>query len=383
MSFNNKLPIDAYINPDFFALEQKYIFSATWAFAGFVEELKIPGDYLTLQAGLNNIFVIKASDGEMFAFHNMCRHRGTQLIEGKGNKRNKLVCPYHDWTYDLKGNLLSLPKAKKELPNLDKTCHGLKKANVGIWRGMIWVHPDPNSHSIDEWFSPITAHLGPHKVEELVESKDNIVIEEINANWKVVVENYIDHYHLAHLHSGTLNMYDHKRAEFGFEGHHFRFWEPLVKDYQQNIERNSPYPPVYDFQNEKLGTWVPMLFPGIGLAESESSWSTFHIIPLAVDKTKVVIRTKIKSSSTVEYLKQSVSSASYWRQRIKAKSAQYDQKHALGSANIMQEDIYVCEQLQKSLSSPYFEFGPSAEEGERPIRVHQQLVWEIIKPHWK
>ncbi len=382
MNLKSNLPIEAYINPDFFALEQKYIFSATWSFVGFVEDLKVAGDYLSVQAGLNNIFVIKGNDGETLAFHNMCRHRGTQLIEGKGNAKNKLVCPYHDWSYDLKGNLLSLPKAKKEFPALDKACQGLKKANIGIWRGMIWVHPDPNSLSIDEWFSPIAEHLGPHKVDELVEPENSIVIEEVNANWKVIVDNYIDHYHLAHLHAGTLNMYDHKQASFGFEGHHFRFWEPLTKDYQQNIESNSPYPLVYDSNNGNLGTWGPMLFPGIGLAESESSWSVFHIVPIAVDKTRVIIRTKMKDCSTIEYLKQSICSADYWKKKIKAKNSQFDSKHPLGSANFMQEDIYVCEKLQKSFSSPFFDFGPSAEEGELPIRAHQDIVWKIIEPYW-
>lgn len=230
MHSSTELPIDAYIDPKFFALEQRYIFSKTWALAGLLEDLAA-GDYLTVQAGLNNIIVLKDNDGQLSAFHNMCRHRGTQLLDGRGTAQKKLVCPYHDWTYDLSGNLLSLPKAKKEFPDLDKGCHGLRKANVGIWRGMIWVNPDPQSVSIQQWFEPMEQHLGPHHVEALIEHDNTVVTEEIAANWKVVVENYIDHYHLAHLHSGTLNMYDHKRAEFGFVDHHFRFWEPLTKDY--------------------------------------------------------------------------------------------------------------------------------------------------------
>lgn len=383
MNTQNGLPLDAYISPQFFALEQQHIFSTTWAFAGLVEDLNVEGDYLTVQAGLNNILVIKGKSEQLLAFHNMCRHKGTRLRDGKGKASNKLVCPYHDWTYDLEGKLLSLPKASREFPALDKSCYGLKKANVGIWRGMIWVHPDPNSQSIEQWFSPIAPYLGPHKVETLIEPEDSIIIEDIEANWKVVVENYIDHYHLAHLHVGTLNMYDHKRAEFGFIGPHFRFWEPLTKEYQQDIKQNSPYPLIYDTKIEKLGTWVPMLFPGIGLAESESSWSVFQIVPVAVDRSKVIIRTKMKNGSALEFMKQSIRSASYWNKKVKAKDSGYDDKHGLGSANFLQEDIYVCEQLQKSFSSPFFEFGPSAEYGECPVREHKKLVWEWIKPHWR
>lgn len=383
MAKNNLLPVDAYTNPQFFALEQRHIFSDTWAFAGFVEHLANEGDYLTVLAGLNNIVVILNADNQLLAFHNRCRHRGTPLVNGSGNTQGKLTCPYHDWTYNTQGELKSLPKQRQEFAGLDKTCYSLTPANVGIWRGMIWVHPNKHSMSLNDWFAPMNPHLGPHNVSNLVESKDDIVCEDINANWKIIVENYIDHYHLAQLHAGTLNMYNHKQAEFGFEGPHFRFWEPLADDYQKDLVKNTPLPLVYEVTDENKGTWVPLLFPGIGLSESESSWSIFHIIPISVDKTRVVIRTKVANCSSYAFIKQSVVSASYWSGKTKAKNAHYDQKHPLGSADFMQEDIYVCEQLQKAMQSPQFEIGPSADKGEAPIRQHQQLVWDIIEPHYK
>lgn len=382
---NNKsdLPIAAYTDSEFFSLEQKYIFSQHWAFAGLSEDIKQSGDYLTVQAGLNNILIIMNDDGRLAAFHNICRHRGMRLLTGKGNSPKRLTCPYHDWSYNHEGTLCSLPKSREEFAIKDKSCLSLKKANVGIWRGIIWVHPDANSISVAEWFSSYNNMLAPYEVSELYEPENSTIIEEINANWKIVVENYIDHYHLAQLHSGTLNMYDHKRAEFSFIGHHFLFWEPLTSEYQKNIAQNSPYPLIIDASDEKLGAWVPMLFPGIGLAESESSWSVFHIVPLSADKTKVVIRTKMKNCSTAEYLKQGFRSAKYWSNKVRAKNSNFKDTHPLGSADFMKEDIYVCEQLQKSLSSPYFEFGPSAERGESPVREHKRLIWDIIKPYWQ
>ncbi|MBQ4890385.1 aromatic ring-hydroxylating dioxygenase subunit alpha [Shewanella sp. MMG014] len=382
MNSNNGLPIEAYIDSHFFELEQKHIFSNTWAFAGLIEDVKIPGDYLTVQAGLSNIVIIKNEHGDLLAYHNMCRHRGTQLLEGKGSGLKKLTCPYHDWTYQLSGELVSLPKFRSEFAGIQKDCLNLKPANVGIWRGMIWVHPDPNSTSLQDWFGPIENQLGPHEVESLVEFKDSVVIEDINANWKVIVENYIDHYHLAQLHAGTLNMYNHKKAQFGFVGQHFKFWEPLTDDYQRNLQQNAASPLVYQSGLNNIGVWVPMLFPGIGLAELESSWSVFHITPISPSKSRVIVRTKMKDSGTLDYLKQSLSSAAFWDKKVKPKYASFDQNHPLGSADFMREDIYICEQLQKSFTSPQFEFGPSASFGEAPIRQHQELIWNIIKPYW-
>ncbi|RLV59354.1 aromatic ring-hydroxylating dioxygenase subunit alpha [Parashewanella curva] len=381
MNKNDVIPLKAYTDPEWFDLEMKHIFSKNWYFAGLMEDITEPGQYKSIQAGLNSIIIVMGRDHRLRAFHNMCRHKGTQLLRAEGKAQKSITCPYHDWTYDLEGELISVPKMAAEFANLDKSCLGLKRASVDIWRGMLWVHPDENPMSITEWFSPVESLLGPHQVEKLIEAKDYKVVEEINANWKIVVENYIDHYHLAQLHSGTLNMYDHSKAEFGFAGPHFAFWEPLDEEYAANLEKHSSMPLIDHIPKELLGAYVPMLFPGIGLGESEAAWSVFHVIPVSVDKTRVEVRTKVMPASDWEFAKYSMRSASFWQKRITAKYPNEDSKHPLGSADFMQEDIYVCEQQQKSFQSPYFELGPSAENGESPVREHQQVVLEYLKPY--
>ncbi len=127
----------------------------------------------------------------------------------------------------------------------------------------------------------VEPHLGPHRVDELVEYPEARTSTDIAANWKIVVENYIDGYHLAHLHAGTLAMYDHSKIESGFVGPHFAFWEPATADYLDGIEGNAALPLIDDVPRDRIGAWVPMLFPGIGLSATESSWSVFHVTPLA------------------------------------------------------------------------------------------------------
>lgn len=375
----NLLSAHDYTDEQTFALEQQKIFSNSWHFCGLAEDLSQPEQYITVQAGNNNLVVYRNEHGELNALHNICRHRGMQLVEGKGKLKRTIICPYHDWTYSQTGELKSMPKQKQDFVGVDKACLSLKPAQAGIWRGMIWVHPDPNAITLSEYFAPMAQHLAPYDVESLVEAKDYIIEETIDANWKLVVENYIDHYHLAQLHAGTLAMYDHKRAEFGFAGEHFYFWEPLTKDYHADITKNAPYPMLMDKNDARLGAWVPMLFPCIGLAETESSWSVFQITPLSVNKTQVVIRSKVKACSMMAYFKQASASCSYWQRKVKGKYQNVDESHALGSGDFMKEDIYVCEQLQKSLASPYFEFGPSANQGEWPIREFQKRVLSFLK----
>lgn len=364
------LPVEAYTSREWFDREQERIFSRTWACAGFAEDVAEPGQYVSVQAGLNNIFIVMGRDRRLRAFHNICRHRGTQLLRAVGKTQRAIVCPYHDWTYDLEGRLVSVPDRERQFPGVDLDCVSLKKASVDLWRGMLWVHPDGNAGSIMDWFGEVEPHLGPHEVEKLPEYPKGRTEHTIKANWKIVVENYIDGYHLAHLHSGTLGMYDHSRIESGFVGPHFAFWEPLAPDYAENVEKNSPYPLVVPA--DQAGAWVPMLFPGIGLGETESSWSLFHVNPLSPDRTRVVIRTRVAAASYRAFARQAARSRGFWNKRV---SGKYKGRgdDPMASGDFMAEDIYACEQQQRSLRSPYFEHGPSS-EGEAGVRGHQELV---------
>ena len=163
------LPVEAYTSREWFDREQERIFSRTWACAGFVEDISEPGQYLSVQAGLNNIFIVMGQDLGLRAFHNICRHRGTQLLRSAGKGGKVVACPYHDWVYDLEGHLISVPDRELQFPNVDMSGVSLKKASVDQWRGMVWVHPDENAGPVMDWLGEIEPRLGPHKVEELVE----------------------------------------------------------------------------------------------------------------------------------------------------------------------------------------------------------------------
>lgn len=229
-----------------------------------------------------------------------------------------------------------------------------------------------------EWFGDIEPHLGPHQVEDLIEAPELATTQEIRANWKIIVENYIDVYHLSHLHSNTLHMYDHARAQFGFVGPHFAFCEPLADWYEKDVEKHAAMPLLDEIPRDALHTWVPMLFPGMGLGENETSWSTFRIIPLAPDRTRVETRTKVKNASSWAFIKQSMSSSMFWMRNVSGKYADGEKGDPMTSGDFMQEDVFACEQQQKSLQSPYFETGPAAVHGERPVLGHQKVILRFL-----
>ena len=139
------LPIEAYTSQEWFDREQHELFGQVWQFGGFLEDLSEPGDYLTVQAGLNPLFVIHGPDGQFRAYHNICRHRGTQLLRAIGKSKKSIICPYHNWTYSLEGDLVNIPGRAKEFPDADMSSLCLHQASVAIWRGMFFVHPDPGA----------------------------------------------------------------------------------------------------------------------------------------------------------------------------------------------------------------------------------------------
>lgn len=120
-----------------------------------------------------------------------------------------------------------------------------------------------------------------------------------------------------------------------------------------------------------------MRFPGIGLAEGESSWSTFLVEPLAPDRSRIVTRTKVADVSRWERAVQLLRSGALW-QRARGKYEGDAKRDPLASGDFMKEDIFACEQQQRSLQSPRLEHGPSARIGEEPVRRHQEIVLEWL-----
>ena len=156
---------------------------------------------MTANVGKYSMFVIHGSDGELRAFHNICRHRGTELVdEGCGNTGKTIVCPYHRWTFGLDGRLRGVPDQKACFPDIEKQALGLHPASVGVFAGLVFVNPEPDQN-IEDWIGSVKNVPWPHDLSspELQDFGETVTYE-MKCNWKVFFENAIDGYHLAYLH---------------------------------------------------------------------------------------------------------------------------------------------------------------------------------------
>ena len=197
-----RLPREAYTCPRWFARERRDLFGRSWACAGIADDLPEPGDYATVLAGNYPLFVLRDDRGGLRAFHNLCRHRGTELVEGSGRLDGaRIVCPYHRWTYGLDGGLRAVSMRARCFPGLEVGDYALLPAALGEFKGLLFAHPDPDA-DFGDWRSDLERVAWPHRFDRMRAAAETTY--EIRCNWKVFFENAIDGYHLAYLHDRTL-----------------------------------------------------------------------------------------------------------------------------------------------------------------------------------
>ena len=200
------LPASWYVDDAVAALERERLFARAWTYAGPAEWVAEQGSYFAAHIGHVPVAVVRGSDGVLRGFVNVCRHRGHLVVDGTGC-RATLQCPYHAWTYDLDGTLLRAPRSDRE-PGFDPSGLSLAPVSVDTWGPFVFVSPDPDA-------PPLGAALGrlPEIVAECGLDLDAIRFHShhewrIEANWKIVLENFLECYHCPTAHPGFSKVVD-------------------------------------------------------------------------------------------------------------------------------------------------------------------------------
>jgi len=200
------LPWSWYSDPEILRLEQARIFRRTWQYACHTGPLAEPGSFVAGRAGDVPVVVVRDAEGSLRAFLNVCRHRGSLLVEGAG-RRNSLQCPYHAWTYALDGSLRTAPRADRE-PGFDPSVLSLLPLAVDTWGPFVFVNPDAEA-------APLAETLGdlPDLVARAGVDVDALRFRlrspfALAANWKVACENFLECYHCQIAHPGFSAVID-------------------------------------------------------------------------------------------------------------------------------------------------------------------------------
>jgi carnitine monooxygenase subunit len=200
------LPFSWFADPEIFRLEQERVFATSWQYAMPTAWVSEAGEYATCHAGLVPIVVVRDHDGRLNGFVNICRHRATEVAQGRG-KRETLQCPYHAWTYGLDGGLRAAPRSDREA-GFDASELCLLRVAVDTWGPFVFVNRDVEAPPLAEVLGELPDRLSAAGIDlgglHFRERSE----WELAANWKAVVENYLECYHCPTAHPGFSKLID-------------------------------------------------------------------------------------------------------------------------------------------------------------------------------
>jgi Rieske 2Fe-2S family protein len=182
-----------YTGRDVFDLDMAAVFGTHWLFVAAEAEVPEPGDFVTVTVGASSVIVVRDDDEQVRAFHNVCRHRGSQILDACRGSVGNLVCPYHGWTYNVDGRLLH---ADNQPASLDRSRFGLQSVHVRTIGGLVFIclGAEPPA-DIDEVAARVEPYLAPYELGRTKVAHQVDIVED--GNWKLVMENNRECYHCA------------------------------------------------------------------------------------------------------------------------------------------------------------------------------------------
>ena len=206
------LPLGAYCDPAVLAAEHRALFAAEWICVGRTADIPARGDYLTAEvplggdttagdtSGHRSVIVLRGDDGEVAAFDNVCIHRGAQLLEGCGTTA-RITCPYHAWAFRLDGGLIGGPYMQRT-EGFTPGEHQLVALPVEVWEGFVFISQAADPAPLAPRLTGLTEVLAPYRLAGYVPVHQQVDVWA--TNWKLLVENFMDAYHVFKVHQGTF-----------------------------------------------------------------------------------------------------------------------------------------------------------------------------------
>lgn len=202
------LPQGFYTDTEVFEHDLTCIFQRRWHYAGHESQIARPGDYMLDDYGGDSIIITRGRDGSLSAMHNVCRHRGSRLCDEPCGNVKAIVCPYHAWTYALDGSLLA---ARAMHDGFDKTRHGLRPCHLRVLEGLIFICPGEPMADLEQPFADMRPFIVEHHLRNTRVAA--IMSWPTAANWKLVVENFLECYHCAPTHPEYCSVMSHAMGD--------------------------------------------------------------------------------------------------------------------------------------------------------------------------
>lgn len=334
------LPSAWYTEAEYHPIEKEAIFKKEWQLACHHSQLPNPGDSICRTLSGNPIIVVRTNEMEIRAFYNVCRHRGGPMSVKKGTT-SVLQCRYHGWTYLMDGSLRGVPQFDR-VELFDKKDYGLKPVSCKEWNGLVFINLDEEPGDLEKALAGISERIDPIKIE--IMQYHATTVDLIECNWKVYVDNYLEGYHIPIVHPELAGLLDYKQYTTEIDGCYSLQFSPFSDKSDQN-----PY------HAEDGRAFYYFIYPNIMLNILPGRLQTNIIEPMGHNRCRVVFDFFYTDPKKAE------------NQGMIASDFDY-------SAKIQQEDIEICEAVQKGLGSSAYDKGRFSVERELGVWHFQTLV---------
>ncbi len=349
------IPASWYTDKRVYELELQTVFARSWQLAGRIDQLLTPGQYVTTEIALEPIVVVRGNDNELRSFFNVCRHHAAAVMTEPQGKANQLRCPYHGWTYSLEGELKGTPDFS-EVCNFDRSQYGLLPVEAAVWEKWVFVRVENGDHISSVANSSADDTLEDFLGQDLVEQIQQLELPSLqwmerrhyifDCNWKVFVDNYLDGgYHVPYLHKGLDSVLDYSKYTIETREHFCLQSSPMV---QEGAEAQTG---AVRKGNRALYYWI---YPNFMINWYDGAMDTNLVVPLGVDKTKVIF----------DFYFPDVSEASLGHNRASIEVGQ----------RIQNEDEGICKSVQSGLSSRAYRAGRLSVRREAGEHLFHRLL---------
>jgi glycine betaine catabolism A len=339
------LPQRYFISPGVFAEEQEKIFSRQWLLVGHESRIAHAGDYLISKVVDESLIVVRDKRGEIHGFYNVCRHRGSRLIENRNGQLSAAIqCPYHAWTYGLDGRLLGAPHMD-DVPDFNKADYSLHPVNLALWEGFIFVNLSDASTQrsryipLEEWFAPLAGKFPRWNLPALRSAKR--IEYDVRANWKLIFENYSECYHCPGVHPELSKVSPYDSAENDLtEGPFLGGFMRIASDKSLTMSGNACALPVGNFGNEDFRfVFYYSIFPNMLLSLHPDYVMVHQLWPQSPDRTLILCDWLFHPDAFTH--------------------SNFDPEDAIKFWDMVnRQDWHVCELSQQGISSRAYEPGP-------------------------
>jgi choline monooxygenase len=342
------IPASWYVDARIAELERLNVFGSTWQLVGRTDQLNQPGHFVRAEVAGEPLVVVRAEDGELRAFFNVCRHHAAAVVTQACGHAAILQCPYHGWKYGLDGSLKGMPEFDG-VKDFDRSQNGLIPVRVEMWESFVFANLDPTARPLKNFLGRLTERVAPLGITQLHYFDRRTY--DIHCNWKVFVDNYLDGgYHVPYLHKGLNSVLDYKQYTIECEDRYCLQSSPMVCSEEDATTAAT---------RKGDRAWYFWQYPNLMINCYEGYMDTNYVIPLDEDHCRVIF----------DFYFDDVSEA---RREHNLQSVEVGNR-------VQDEDLGICEDVQRGLKSRAYGAGRLSVRREAGEHLFHRLLAADLK----